>query len=167
MLLLLHTLEFLRAGRACGGMLNLYIDYDECTLAEPSRDLTMFQMPFRALHLTILPMGWTNSVPIFHDNVTHILRPEVPHLTVPYIDNIPVKGLPSAYCLEDGTFEMTSNSPSIQHFIWEHFEALNRIVQQMKYSGGTFSGYKLTLCVPEITVLGYYCMPYGCLPDST
>ena len=117
MLLLLHTLEFLRAGRACGGMLNLYIDYDECTLAEPSRDLTMFQMPFRALHLTILPMGWTNSVPIFHDDVTHILRPEVLQLTVPYINNVPVKGLLLAYHLKDGTFKMIPDNPGIQHFI--------------------------------------------------
>jgi len=78
------------AGRACGGMLNLYIGYDECSLAESSRDLTMFQMPFGARRLTTHPMGWTNSVPIFHDDVTHILRPEVLQLTVPYINNVPV-----------------------------------------------------------------------------
>jgi len=47
--------------------------YDERVLAEYSSDLTTFQMPFRALRLVTLPIGWTNSVPIFYDNITYIL----------------------------------------------------------------------------------------------
>ena len=38
------------AGRACGGILDLYVGYDE-------RDLTTFQTLFRALRLVTLPMG--------------------------------------------------------------------------------------------------------------
>jgi hypothetical protein len=45
------------AGRACGGMLNLYIGYDERGLAETSRNLTTFQTPYGTLRLVILPMG--------------------------------------------------------------------------------------------------------------
>ena len=37
----------------------------------------------------------------------------------------------------------------------------------MKYSGGTFSGYKTTLCALEITVLGHSCTMEGWLPDQT
>src|SRR5277367_3499610 len=37
----------------------------------------------------------------------------------------------------------------------------------MKYSGGTFSGYKSTLCAPEITVLGHRCTFNGRLPDQS
>ena len=37
----------------------------------------MFQMPFGALRLVTLPMGWTGSVLIFHDNVMYILQEEV------------------------------------------------------------------------------------------
>ncbi len=65
-------------GRSCGGTLDLYVGYDERTLDEKSRDLTMFQTPFGVLRLVTLPMGWTNSVPIFHDDVTYILKDEVP-----------------------------------------------------------------------------------------
>ena len=72
-------------GRTCAAMLDLYVGYDEHALAEVSRDFTTFQTPFRALCLTTLPMGWTNSVPIFHNDVTHILQPEMPHLTVLYV----------------------------------------------------------------------------------
>ncbi len=34
---------------------------------------------------------------------------------------------------------------------------VNRIVQRMKYSGGTFSGYKSLLCAAEIVVVGHLC----------
>ena len=61
---------------------------------------------------------------------------------------------------------MIPENPGIQRFIWEHFQDLNRIVQQIKYSGRTFSGYKSTLCAPEITVLGHHCTFDGRLPDQ-
>jgi hypothetical protein len=37
----------------------------------------------------------------------------------------------------------------------------------MKYSGGTFSGYKSTLCSSEIIVLGHRCTSEGRLPDPS
>ena len=80
------------AGRACGSMMDLYIGYDERALAPSSRDYTTFQSPFGALRLTTLPMGWTNSVPIFHNDVTHILQHEIPQVTQHYIDDVPVIG---------------------------------------------------------------------------
>ena len=78
------------AGRACGGMLNLYVGYDKCALAKSSHDYTTFQTSYGALHLTKLPMGWTNTVPIFHNDMMHILQPEVPQYTIPYIDDVPI-----------------------------------------------------------------------------
>jgi len=45
------------AGRACSGILDLYVGYNERVLAEHSRDLTTFQTPFGALRLVTLPMG--------------------------------------------------------------------------------------------------------------
>ncbi|SJL18848.1 uncharacterized protein ARMOST_22450 [Armillaria ostoyae] len=78
------------AGRACGATLDLFVGYDERLLAESSRDLTTFQTPYGALRLITLPMGWTNSVPIFHNDVTFILQPEIPEFTIPYIDDVPV-----------------------------------------------------------------------------
>ena len=135
--------------------MDLYVGYDERALAPSSRDLTMFQTPFSALQLIMLPMSWTNSVLICHDDVTHILRPEVPHVTLPYIDDVPVCGPATEYLQENGEPETISDNPGIRRFIWEHFQDLNRVVQRMKYSGGTFSGYKTLLCTPEITVLGH------------
>jgi hypothetical protein len=154
------------AGRACGGMLDLYVGYDERILAESSRDFTTFQTPYGALRLVTLPMGWTNSVPIFHDDVTFILQPEIPQITIPYIDDVPVRGPATRYQLEDGTYETHPENPGIRRFVWEHFNNLNRVVHRMKYCGGTFSGYKALLCSPFITVLGHVCTFEGRIPDQ-
>ena len=55
----------------------------------------------------------------------------------------------------------------IWRFVWEHFQNVNRIVQRMKYSGGTFSGTKAIICKHEIMVLGHRCTPEGHLPDES
>jgi hypothetical protein len=41
---------------ACNSMMDLYVGYDERTLAPSSRDYTTFQTPYGALQLTTLPM---------------------------------------------------------------------------------------------------------------
>jgi hypothetical protein len=80
------------AERACNGILSLYVGYDERLLAETSQDLTTFQTLFGVLQLMTLLMGWTNSVPIFHKNITFILHEELPKYTLPYIDDVPIRG---------------------------------------------------------------------------
>jgi hypothetical protein len=147
-------------------MLDLYVGYDERLIAESSQDYTTFQTPFGALRLVTLPMGWTNSVPIFHDDVTFILQAEIPHVTIPYIDDVPIKGLMTMYQKVDNSYKTIPENPGICRFVWEHFENLNRVVQRMKYCGGTFPGPKLYLCVPDIVVLGHRCTPEGQLPDE-
>ena len=89
-------------GHACNSMMDLYIEYDKRALAPSLRDLTTFQTPYGAMCLTTLPMGWTNSVPIFHGNVTHILQPKIPHVTQPYIDDVPVRGPATMYIQANG-----------------------------------------------------------------
>ena len=155
------------AGRACGSMMDLFVGYDERALAQSSRDYTTFQTPFGAHRLTTLPMGWTNSVPIFHDDVTHILQSEIPHVTQPYIDDVPIRGPATRYIQPNGEPETIPENSGIRRFVWEHFQDLNRVVQRMKYCGGTFSGYKSFLCAPEITVLGHRCTIHGRLPDQS
>ena len=154
------------AGRACGSMLDLFVGYDERALATSSRDLMTFQTPYGAMRCTTLPMGWANSVAIFHEDVTYILQEEIPHVTRPYIDDIPVRGPATRYIQENGEPETIPENSEIRRFVWEHFQDLNRIVQRMKYSGGTYSGYKTTLCAPEITVVGHRCTYDGRLPDQ-
>jgi hypothetical protein len=88
-----------------------------------------FQTPFGALCLVTLLMGWTNSVPILHDDVSYILQPEIPEITIPYINNVPIKGPTTRYQLAGGRYETIPENPAIRRFVWEHFENLNRVIQ--------------------------------------
>ena len=154
------------AGRACSGILALYVGYNERVLAERSRDLTTFQTPFGVLRLVTLPMGWMNSVPIFHDDVTYILHQEIPRYTLPYIDNVPIRGLETRYELPDGSVETLEQNPGIRKFVFEHLETVNRILQRMKYTGETFSGPKTMICSDFITIVGFECSYEGRWPTS-
>jgi hypothetical protein len=100
-------------GHACGGMLDLYVAFDERKIAESSRDLTTFQTPFSTLRIVTLPMGWTNSVPILHNDVTYILQPEIPHITIPYIDDTPIKGPKSQYRKLGSSYETIPQNTAI------------------------------------------------------
>jgi len=86
-------------------------------------------MPFGAMRLVTLPMGWTNSIPIFHDDVTKILSEEIPEYTILYIDDVPVRGPASHYILEDGSYEMIPENPGVRRFVMEHLVNVNRIIQ--------------------------------------
>ena len=153
------------AGRACGGVLDLYSGYNHRTIDESSRDYTTFQTPFGALRLVKLPQGWTNSVPIFHEDVTYILRDEIPHVTKPYIDDVPIRGPGSRYELPDGGYETIPGNKGIRRFVWEHFQNLNRVVTRMGYAGGTFSGKKAVLCKTSTVVVGHVCAFEGMKPS--
>ena len=116
------------SGRAYSGILDLYVGYNKRVLAERSRDLTMFQIPFGALRLVTLPMGWMNSVLIFHDDVTYILHQEIPRYTLPYIDDVSIRGPETRYELPDGSVKTLEQNPGIRKFVFEHLETVNRIL---------------------------------------
>ena len=105
--------------------------------------------------MTTLPMGWSNSVPIFHDDVTFILQPKILHVTIPYIDDVPIKGPATDYRDAVGNYKTIPSNSGIRRFVWEHLLDVNRVVQHMKRAGGTFLGKKLVLCAAEIVVVGH------------
>ena len=49
-------------GRACYGMFDLFVGFDQRSLATQSRDMTTLQTPLGTFRLTFIPMGYTNSV---------------------------------------------------------------------------------------------------------
>ena len=153
------------AARPCVGSFDLFVGYDEREIAESSRDLTTFQTPFGAHRLTTLPMGWTNSVPIFHDDVTFILRDEIPANAAVYVDDVMTKGPTTDYRLPDGSFETIPENPGIRRFVWEHLSVDNRVIRRIAHAGGTFSGPKAWPCIDERVLVGSRCTPLGRLPE--
>ncbi|KNZ80751.1 hypothetical protein J132_04561 [Termitomyces sp. J132] len=97
-------------------------------------------------------------MPIFYDDITFILQPEIPHNVLSFIDDIGAKG-PKDWKIVNGKPAKHPANPNVCLALWEFFELLNRVLQQMKYCSGIFSGYKLVLCAPTFKILGHVCMP--------
>jgi len=98
-----------------------------------------------------------DSVLIFHDDVTYILCNEIPRYTLPYIDDMPIRGSTTRYEKPDSTLEVLEKNPGIRQFIFEHMENVNWILQRMKYARETFSGPKTKICKDHITIVGFNC----------
>lgn len=116
-------------GRGCYAIFNLFVGFDQRALAVESRDMTTFQTPLGTFRLTSIPMGYTNSMQIQHRDTTFLLQDEIPHVTMPFVDDIPVKGPASRYELQDGSYETLEGNPGIRRFVWEHMLNVNRVIQ--------------------------------------
>lgn len=155
------------AGRSIYSTLDLYVSFDQRQLHVDSRDMTTFNTPLGAFRLTVLPMGWTNSPAVLQGDITHILRPEIPHWTQPFADDVPIKGPKSRYELPDGSFQTIPENPGIRRFVWEHFGAVHRLIQRAKAYGVTFSGKKAFIGVPRAEILGHICTYEGRIADPS
>jgi hypothetical protein len=99
-------------------------------------------------------------------DINYILREEIPLSTIPFIDDVAVKGPVTCYENLDGTYETIPENAGIRRFVWEHLANTNHILQCLKYVGGTFSGRKLELCVLTIVILGQRCNHEGRVPHE-
>lgn len=153
-------------GRSCYGIYDLFVGFDQRKLSESLRDLTTFQTPLGAKRLTVIPMGFTNSVQIQHGDLTFIMRDEIPHVTDPYIDDCPVKGPRTRYEQPDSSYETLPDNPNIRRFVYEHIANMHRIAHRMKKFGGTFSGVKLRICVQRASIVRHMCTYEGREPDD-
>lgn len=155
------------AGRSIYTTLDLYVSFDQRQIHEKSRDMTTFNTPLGSFRLTVLPMGWTNSPAVLQGDITHILRPEIPHWTQPFADDVPIKGPKTRYELPDGSYETIPGNSGIRRFVWEHLEAVHRIVQRVESYGATFSGKKSFIGVPSADILGHVCTYAGRIADPS
>ena len=112
-------------------------------------------------------MGYTNSQQIMHADVTFILKDEIPHVCIPYIDDVPVKGPKTRYELPDGTYEPIAANANIRRFIWEHLNDVNRVLQRLRMVGATIFGKKIVMAAPEAVIVGHTCNYAGRIPDET
>ena len=155
------------AARSIYTTLDLYVSFDQRQLHKNSRDMTTFGTPFGALRLAVLPMGWTNSPAVLQGDVNHMLRPEIPHTTQPFADDVPIKGPPTRYELPDGSYETIPENPGIRRFVWEHLTDVHRVLQRVEAYGATFSGKKAFIGVPQADIVGHLCSYEGRIADPS
>ena len=112
-------------------------------------------------------MGYTNLMQIFHGDTTFLLQEEIPHVTIPFIDDIPVKGPETQYELPNGNFETIPGNNGIRRFVWEHMNNINWVIQRIKHASATFSAHKTFICQPTASIVGHCCTYDGQTPDQS
>jgi hypothetical protein len=150
----------------CYGILDLFVAFDQRSLNNSSCNYTTFQTPLGTYRLTAIPMGYTNAAQVMQGDVSFILQDEIPNFTTPYIDDVPVKGPQMRYEQPDGSFKTIPDNPGVRRFVFKHLSTMHRILHHMKTFGGTFSGPKSLLCIPEIELVGNHCSYNGRIPDQ-
>lgn len=152
------------AGSSIYTVFDLFSGYDARIVHPKSRDLCAFNTPIGMFRPTGLPQGFTNAVQEFQACMTFILKPEMPHIAAPFIDDIPVCGPKTRYETPDG-YETIPGNTGIRRFVWEHANDVNRVLHRIKCSGATVSGHKIQLGLKNPLIVGQVCAYEGRLPD--
>ena len=99
-------------GQQISTLVNIFLRYNQCTLAEDCRDFITFMTPLGLLRATIIPMGGTNSIGQF---VKIIMTIFVGMLDImqPFLDDFSIWGPKDRY---DDRY----NLPGIRRFVQEH-----------------------------------------------
>ena len=93
--------------------LDFDIAFNQCKIDPESRNMTTFNTPLRTFRLIVLPMGYTNSLQIMHNNVAFMLQDKIEGCVSVYIDDAGIKGPKTRYQAKDGSYEMMPDSDSI------------------------------------------------------
>ena len=111
-------------------------------------------------------MGHTNTVQIYQADMAFILQDEIPHHTMPFINDLPVKSEMSRYQRPDGSHEMIPENPGIRLFIWKHLTVVHRILQRLQNINATISAKKFILTALDTTIVGHKCTSEGWVPHE-
>ena len=98
-----------------------------------------------------LPQGATNSVAHVMNGMNKVLRDFIPHITMPFLDDVPIKG-----CKEEEKNEELDES-GCRQFVAN----CEKILSRMEEVHLTLSGAKSIFEAKEILILGHMCGPYG------
>ena len=154
------------SGYVVYSMMDLFAGYDQRPLHVDSRDMTTFNSPLGPHRLTTLPMGHTNAVQIYQANMAFILQDEIPHHTMPFIDDLPVKSKTSRYQRLDGSYETIPENPGIRLFIGKHLTVVHRILQHLQNVNRTVLAKKFVLATPDATIVSHKCTSKGQVPHE-
>ncbi|KAL3680762.1 hypothetical protein R1sor_023718 [Riccia sorocarpa] len=147
------------AGRAIYSVGDLYSGYDQFQLAVESRDFTTIRTPLGLMRMCTLPQGATNSVAHMQNAMHKVLREFVPEITIPFLDDIPMKG-----CATEEKDE-TVDATGCRKFVNDHIRDVGKILNRLREVHLTLSGEKSRFGVPEILVVGHVCDSSGRRPN--
>ena len=149
------------AGRAIYSIGDLYSGYDQFQLAVDSRDITTMRTPIGLVRMCTLPQGATNSVAHMVNAMNKVLRDCIPDITMPFLDDIPIKG-----SLEEEKDE-SKDEAGCRRFVMDHIKDCEKVLKKLEDANLTFSGEKSAFGQPEVLVVGHLCGAYGRKPSPT
>jgi transposase InsO family protein len=149
------------AGRSIYSIGDLYSGYDQFQLAIDSRDITTMRTPIGLVRMCTLPQGATNSVAHMVNAMNKVLKDCIPNITMPFLDDIPIKG-----CSNEEKDE-SKGKEGCRKFVADHMKDCEKVLQRLEDANLTFSGEKSAFGQPEILVVGHLCGAYGRKPSPS
>jgi hypothetical protein len=146
-------------GQAIYSIGDLYSGYDQFQLAIESRDLTTMKTPLGLVRMCTLPQGATNSVAHMQSAMNQILRDFVLEKTIPFVDDIPIKGC------QEGAKDLTLDADGCRVFVKNHITDVNRILERLEEVDLTLSIDKSKFGFDEILIVGHLYGRYGKKPN--
>ena len=101
-----------------------------------------------------LPQGATNSVAHIQNAMNQILKDFVPKKTIPFVDDIPIKGC-------EAKKDSTVQDNGCKAFVNEHIKDVDCILSRLEEVDLTLSIKKPKFRTNEILVVGHQCGWYG------
>jgi len=147
------------AGHAIYSIGDLYSGYDQFQLATESRDLTTMKTPLGLVRMCTLPQGATNSVAHMQSAMNQLLREFIPDKTIPFVDDIPIKGC------DEKKRDLTIQDDGCRAFVSDHISDVAKILSKLEEVNLTISIDKSKFGVGEILVVGHLCGSYGRKPN--
>jgi hypothetical protein len=138
---------------------DLYSGYDQFQLVVKSKDLTTMRTALGLVRMCTLPQGGTNSVAHMVNAMNKVLRDCIPDVTMPVLDDIPIKGCPVEKKDE------TIGPDGCRKFMATHIDEYEKVLRKLEDARLTFSGEKSAFGQSEIMVVGHLCGPYGRKPS--
>ena len=127
---------------------------------DESEKIKFSKESFEPVVIPTIPMGSTNSTRICHGDTSFILEDEIPHVNVPSIDNIPIKG-PETRFEQDGTYETIPDKPSIH--LCDDLRTVHRRVKATAVQ--VMTAPDVQMGVEKAPIVGHLCSYRGREPD--
>ena len=105
---------------------DLYLGYDQFQLVVESRDIRTMRTPLSLVLMCTLPQGGTNSVAHMVNAMNKVLRDYIPDITMPFLDDIPIKGCP----VED--MNESVGPDGCRKFVADHIHDCEKVLQRFE-----------------------------------
>lgn len=147
------------AGRVLYSSFDLTSGFDQFQLALESRPITAIATPLGLLEMGTLPQGFCNSPAHMQEGMNKAFAPLIPHITAPYMDDLPVKGdvAPADWSITPSGCRAVVEKKMLED---------DMVMTRAREVGLTFGIPKTGLLKREIEVVGFLCNENGRRPTE-